>query len=449
MAIHASVLPDGRVMTYGTDKNGKQTGKFFYDVWDPFAGTGAASHLTLPNATGTDIFCTAQLVLPQSGDLLINGGDIFDTTRNATLNQPTADVTLFRLSDSSLSSAGQMNRPRWYGSATTLPSGEMYLQGGSGGNDRAEVRDADGNFRLLTGFSTNTLGSSYPRNFVGPDGKIFGLAYRKMYRIDPYANGGKGSRMDLGEMTSYGADWTSAAVMYEPGKILQVGGLDNKAAIVDIRGGAPIVTSAGTLSQVRSWSNATVLADGKVAVTGGSAQDNVATQVAYHIEIFDPVTKAWTAGPSAQRMRLYHSTSVVLGDGTLLTAGGGAPGPQTNLNAEIYYPPYLFNADGSPAARPSLTGATTVVDPAGSIRVASPDAGSITRFTMVATGSTTHSFDMNQRFVELSFYRDGANQLVVNLPANTYETPPGFYMVFAFNAAGTPSVARMVRVNPL
>ena len=68
---------------------------------------------------------------------------------------------------------------------------------------------------------------------------------------------------------------------------------------------------------------------------------------------------------------------------------------------------------------------------------------------MVATGSTTHSFDMNQRFVEPTFYRNGDDKLVVNLPTNAYETPPGFYMVFAFNAAGTPSVARIVRVNPV
>ena len=90
VAIHSSVLPDGRVMTYGTDKNGKQTAKFFYDVWNPFEGTSGSSHLTLENQTGTDIFCSAQLVLPESGDLLINGGDIFDTVRNGTTNQPTS-----------------------------------------------------------------------------------------------------------------------------------------------------------------------------------------------------------------------------------------------------------------------------------------------------------------------------------------------------------------------
>ncbi len=308
----------------------------------------------------------------------------------------------------------------------------------------------NGNFKLLTGFTTNTLGASYPSNFVGPDGKVFGMAYTKMYRIDPYANGGNGSRTDLGTITGYGPDWTSAAVMFEPGRILQVGGTDNKAAIIDINSGTPVVTSAGTMSQVRAWSNATVLADGKVAVTGGSAVANITNQVAYQMELFNPVTKSWTVGPSAQRMRLYHSISVLLPDGSLLTGAGGAGGsaPQTNLNAEIYYPPYLFTAAGTPAPRPVLTGAPTTVNPTTDFRLTTPDAASISRITMVATGSTTHSFDMNQRFLEVSFYRDGNDQLVVNLPTNAYETPPGYYMVFAFNSAGTPSVARIVRVNP-
>jgi hypothetical protein len=164
------------------------------------------------------------------------------------------------------------------------------------------------------------------------------------------------------------------------------------------------------------------------------------------MELFDPITRSWTVGPSATRMRLYHSTSVLLPDATLFTGGGGAPSPQTNLNAEIYYPPYLFNANGTLAARPAIAAAPTVVEPSTDFILVSPDAASIQRITRVATGSTTHSFDMNQRFVEPTFYRNG-NQLVVNMPTNAFETPPGYYMVFAINAAGTPSVARMVRVN--
>src|SRR5262245_19350725 len=62
IAVHAVMTPDGRVLTYGTDGNGKQTGFFIYDIWDPTAGSIGAGHLTLPNSTGTDIFCSSQVI---------------------------------------------------------------------------------------------------------------------------------------------------------------------------------------------------------------------------------------------------------------------------------------------------------------------------------------------------------------------------------------------------
>src|SRR3954451_12776762 len=73
--IHAVLLDDGRVLTYGTDGSARLTGYFIYDVWDPRAGLGADAHLTLPNSTRTDILCSAQIVLPGSGDVLLAGGD--------------------------------------------------------------------------------------------------------------------------------------------------------------------------------------------------------------------------------------------------------------------------------------------------------------------------------------------------------------------------------------
>ena len=42
-----------------------------------------------------------------------------------------------------------MNRRRWYATATTLPNGETYIQGGKDGTDRAEIRSTEGTFRLL------------------------------------------------------------------------------------------------------------------------------------------------------------------------------------------------------------------------------------------------------------------------------------------------------------
>jgi hypothetical protein len=68
--------------------------------------------------------------------------------------------------------------------------------------------------------------------------------------------------------------------------------------------------------------------------------------------------------------------------------------------------------------------------------------------TLVKTGSVTHSFDMDQRFIELPFTVDG-DTLQADLPANPFETPPGYYMVFVFNDAGVPSEAAMLRINTL
>ncbi len=69
--IHATLTPDGRVVTYGT----KTGGNLIYDVWDPASGI-VGGHITLPNQTQTDIFCGAQVVLPQSGSIFLAGGKL-------------------------------------------------------------------------------------------------------------------------------------------------------------------------------------------------------------------------------------------------------------------------------------------------------------------------------------------------------------------------------------
>ena len=74
IAVHAVLIPDGRVLTYGTSASGQQTAIFIYDVWDPSQGLDAG-HTTLPNQTGVDIFCSSQVVLPSGGQVFIAGGD--------------------------------------------------------------------------------------------------------------------------------------------------------------------------------------------------------------------------------------------------------------------------------------------------------------------------------------------------------------------------------------
>jgi hypothetical protein len=86
------------------------------------------------------------------------------------------------------------------------------------------------------------------------------------------------------------------------------------------------------------------------------------------------------------------------------------------------------------------------VSPATTFRIGTSDPSDISRVTLLKAGSVTHSFNMDQRFLQLPFTVVG-NELEATLPANAYETPPGFYMVFIINDDGVPSEASMMRIN--
>jgi YVTN family beta-propeller protein len=439
--LHAVMMPDGRVLTYGTKADGTQTGYFIYDVWDPSAPAGT-QHVTSQNTTGTDIFCSSQVVLPGGGGVFIAGGD--NWTGSGTTNTGNNNSNVFNYGNNTLTRYNSMNRQRWYSSTTVLLNGETYTQGGSGGTDRPEIRDVNGVFRLLQNADTSSLVFMYPHNFIAPDGRIFGIdGNGAMYYVN---TSGTGSVTNVGQLSGpTGTD--SSAAMFRPGRIIQFGGNSNGARVIDITGGGvPVVTNTANLSTQRRLVTATILADGKVLATGGSAVNNELTGVNYSAEIWDPSTGLWVRGANEVLARLYHSTALLLPDATVLVAGGGAPGPQNNTNMEIYYPPYLYDASGALASRPSMTSAPTFIDIGTTFAVGLASAQNIGRVVMIRTGSVTHSWNMEQRFVELTFQQNG-NQLVAQAPTHAADAPPGFYLLFVINAAGTPSIARIARVG--
>jgi YVTN family beta-propeller protein len=442
ISVHAVLTPDGRVLTYGTDGTGKQTGYFIYSVWDPSLGFGPDAHTVLPNTTNTDLFCGSQVVLPQGDAIFLAGGD--NWTGTGTTNTGNNNTNLFSLSDDSLTRGANMNRARWYSSATVLLNGEIFIQGGTGGTDFAEIRGVDGSFRLLTGASTSGLDYMYPRNFIAPDGRVFGYdSAGRMYYIDTRGNG---ARTNVGQFASAYRGNDASAAMFRPGRILQFGGNSSGAIVIDITAGAPVVAPTQSMSSQRRLVNAAILADGKVLATGGSAVWNQMTGVNNTAEIWNPETGSWLQGPAGSRARLYHSVSLLLPDASVLVSGGGAPGPQNNLNAEIYYPPYLFAEGGQLATRPVIASAPQVLDIGRTFAVQLGSGAPISRVTMVKTGSVTHSWNMDQRFVELAFRAEGET-LSVQAPARAADAPPGFYMLFVLDDRGVPSVAKMVRVN--
>jgi hypothetical protein len=449
--IHAVLLPDGRLMSYGTDGLGNQGSQLIYDIWDPRLGTGTSAHLVLPNRTSTDIFCGAQSVM-LSGDVLTSGGDL---TVNGARNSANNNTTIFSPAGNTLTANTPMTYARWYGSLVALPNGQLAIFGGRQNvgtlnpvvpSTTPELYDpALRAWTSLTGAtSVAAFGANwwYPRSFVAPGGSIFVLTHNgPMFFV---STAGAGS-VTQSKVVAPKGDLGLPTVPFAPGKALSVR-LNQQVVVVDYRTSTPVVTPTSNIDQVRIWSNGTILADGKVLVTGGSQVDNELTGVDYQAQIWNPITGLWTAGASAAKPRLYHSTAMLLPDATVLTAGGGAPGPVANLNAEIYYPPYLYAAGGTPAVRPVIAAtASHALNPGATVAITVGPTDVISRLTFVRTGSATHSSDVDQRFIDLPFTQEGQNVTAV-LPTDTTTLVPGFYMLFAFNDAGMPSVASIINI---
>ena len=71
--------------------------------------------------------------------------------------------------------------------------------------------------------------------------------------------------------------------------------------------------------------NATLLPDGKVLVTGGTAAPGFSdpSGAVHAAELWDPATENWTTLASSSGIpRVYHSTALLLPDGRVLSTGG-------------------------------------------------------------------------------------------------------------------------------
>lgn len=467
--IHMVLLPDGRVMTYGTDEAGNQGSTLHYAVWDPAwmpgqPGAGTSPFEVLPNTTGTDLFCTTQLLLPQTGQVLMVGGD---RVVNGVRNYASADLNIFDPVAKTLTKQPTpMAFRRWYGTAVTTANGEQLVLGGRDDRDigatarrpatvatyapTPEVYTPGVGWRLLTGATSNDAFGftganwNYPEAWLAPNGRVITISNNGLiYSID---HTGSGSITQVPGKLRNTASLTPS-VMYAPGKILSTRN-GTFVQLVDINGARPVVSNAAPSSVYRRWGFTTVLADGTVWMNGGSSDglnDSLSSAI-YTTELWNPATNTWTMTAPAAQPRMYHGTSLLLANGTVLTGGGGAPGPAKQLNSEVYFPPYLFNPDGSFAQRPQIASVSSQsMGWSEGFNVEMADDATVERVTLVRFGSSTHGLNTEQRHMDLPFVQSG-NQLQLTTPSLNTVAPPGFYLLFVFteNTEFTDGVKRLV-----
>ena len=437
IAIHQALLPSGQVLMWdAADFTSAPP-----ILWNPQTGTYA----NMP-ATSTDLFCVGHAMLA-NGKLLTVGGD----TRTTGLG--VNDVNLFDPQTNAWTTMPKMASRRWYPTATTLSDGRVFVL--SGYDDcygpsclvgRPEIYNPLTNaWTSLTG--SNYVSPSYPFLFEMPDGRIIhagsyeGTVDTRVLDLST----GAWSVLDSNPIDA------GSAVMYAPGKIMKAGKWANSdppyvaahanTYVMDLNQGAPQWRTTAPMNFPRAYNMLTLLPDGTTLATAGSRSTDPGNgaQGVLEAEIWSPASETWTTMARMRNPRMYHGTSILLPDGRVIVAGSGRYGSPEQFNAEIFSPPYLFKG-----ARPVITSAPAVVAPGQTFDVETP-ATDVEAVTMIRIGAMTHSFNSDQRFMNLPFTSEGG-VLQVTAPANVHVMMPGYYMIFVVNAAGVPSVGAFVRV---
>lgn len=454
--IHAALNPDGQVMTWSSVDDDRRNGYYGsdsvqsrtqVDVWDSLTG----AHRFVNEILGNNIFC-AGFVHAADGTLITVGGNIRQGAGTyATLAYNYGSGLWKRLAD--------MTQERWYSSATNLANGEILAIGAY--SSLPEVFNGK-TWRTLTGAQDASYNAYYPWTQAAPNGKVFYAGPSNQLSFLDTAGAGqidrKGQRDDL--YRDYGS-----YAMYDTGKVLVSGGNRSEASakVIDINTDTPVVTATSNMKYGRRQHNLTILADGQVLATGGNSNGTEYIDLragVYPAELWNPLTGAWKELASLSITRQYHSFALLLPDGRVMVGGGGyccdtaqAPNPvyapMDNPNVEYFSPPYLFDAQGTPAARPAIAAAPVQVDynQPFAVTLGSLGAGNgIAKLHLIRLGSVTHSVNMEQRLTPLAFSAAGTTLNAVS-PINANVTPPGFYMLIAVNDLGVPSVAKMIQVG--
>jgi len=220
----------------------------------------------------------------------------------------------------------------------------------------------------------------------------------------------------------------------------------NTAELLDLGESPPAWHFTAAMGQPRVMLDATLLPDGTVLVTGGSAtgRSDMGIDPVLPIELFDSVSESWTTLAEMHTPRSYHSTAILLPSAQVLIGGNDflfnlPPYDYPEHRLEVFSPPYLFRgARPSLAAVPATVGHGTILV----VSVSQPIATAV----LMRPGSVTHSFNMEQRLIGLAIAGQAGDQLTLESPPNANIAPPGYYLLFVLNADGVPSEAAFLQL---
>ncbi len=256
---------------------------------------------------------------------------------------------------------------------------------------------------------------------------------------------------------------------------LMISGRNDAGAIVstieaiDFAAKSPRWRPAGNLIHPSVTSKAVVLPDGMVLIGHGTFAQGATFEerAGLRFQLYDPATGTTRGLAKTTVVRGLHGTATLLPDATVFFAGenrealirtddpsfplGDFPRGDPDLgvpNGQIFRPPYLFNEDGTPAARPVIAAAPETIRYKERFDIqVEGRSDRIRKVVVIRSDHNTHSFTGGDRFVDLAFENHGnpaAGGLRVHTPRLPAQAVPGIYMLFVVDAQGVPSMAKRV-----
>lgn len=453
--VTAATLPDGRLLTFASNQRTTFPvgAEFTYAaVWNPATGV-----FTEINNTRHDMFCGGTALLPD-GRLVVNGGR--NTTRLS---------SIFDWRTNQWTALPNMNDPRWYNTSVALIDGSVFTVTGDGGSNTAERWNEGIGWTRLTGINWGNVVALpgyvtrwHPLILIAPDNRLFhGGPTDEMNWITP---GGTGT-LTFANNNVPGAHYPKEGcfAMYNEGRILVAGGSANTnpnpndsstgtstnlSFTIDIRGTTPVVTANASMKYVRQFVNSVILPNGEVMVIGGNTSGLKFNDTGSILspEIWNPTTRQWREVTDMSVPRNYHSLALLLPDGRVWSGGGGLGGNSADhRDAQLYTPGMLYDAAGNLAPRPTITSTPSLIGSGQVFQV--QGSADITRFTFIKMSSQTHSMNTDLRFLELPFTSPSSGSYTLTAHNNLSVMTPGYWMLFAHNAAGVYSVASIIQVT--
>lgn len=442
----AASLPDGRIIAWGGNNTTSFSGgtTTYASVWDPATG----QFLSRNNAQHS-MFCAIPTML-EDGRVFVNGGD---GTRERT--------SIFDYRNNSWTRAQDMSTGRWYNGAVALPNGKVFTMLGDPGGPYPELWTPNAGWSLLTGANLNNGVLNFtgyqstwlPILHLAPNGQIFHSGpTTQMNWLNPTGNG---SISNAGLTNTWYPKY-STAVMYEEGKILVAGGAanstatapgTNQAMVIDLTGATPQKTVVTSMALARKFNNGVVLPTGEVMIIGGNTSGTEFSDAGTQLEpeIWNPDTRTWRRVANHSVPRNYHSVALLMTDGRVWSGGGGLCACSADHpDHQVYSPPYLFNADGSLATRPTITAAPNVIGYGNSFSVQAT--AGIAKFNLIKMSGVTHNLNSDLRLLKVPFTSPSSGQYQLTVSSNSNVLTPGYWMLFALNSAGVPSVAKVIQV---